>query len=123
MTRQEVKSKQVMILDEIYALQKAHPPYKNTCPGCSTCSQMRELGKKYEKLAIELRKLRGRNYKQVQAIVAKGRKASREDIAFLVSEMHMTKKEVAAALKIPYARLLENCKVWGIGQIFQRRTG
>lgn len=112
MNIKEIKAKQLELLDQITALRVKHSNY---CDGCDTCNQVRELGKSYEQLTIEIRKIKNPSYQKAKQIIAKGKKASLPDIKFLVEEIRMSKKDVASVLRIPETQLLKVCRDHEIG--------
>lgn len=119
MTFQEIKGRQIALLDEIAELRTGHT---QRCDGCHVCERVYQLGQEYEQLALQIRRARHPIYQQAQAILAKGQDATKSEIEFLLTKACMTKKETAKALGISQERFRRLYLAWGIGKIYVRRA-
>ncbi|MEK3890221.1 hypothetical protein [Bacillus sp. FSL K6-3431] len=117
MNIQEIKTKRLIILDEIHDLKCQLPENNRTVCGCPNCTRIKSLGRDYEALTVLARKKdRYLVNKCTNAILAKGYEADHRDIEYLLVKEKMTMQEIADALDIAESTVWRKCKKWGLNR-------
>ncbi len=119
MTIQEIKSKQVEILDEIRFIHKnSHSTNRMKCR-CKDCLQIRELGIKYEELANKRRRMRLADQikiqdEQLKDIILRKYNLTKEDLEYLLIDNFMTREEACITIGVSISHLARMCKRHGM---------
>lgn len=116
MNIQEIKTKRLIILDEIHDLKCQLPENNRTVCDCPNCTRIKLLGRDYEALTELASKDRYLVNKSADAILAKGHEADHRDIEYLLVKEEMTMQEIADALDIAESTVWRKCKKWGLNR-------